>query len=111
MLALERDGYTAQQIKDALHGKYAPRDIEFRYELLDKNDVKIKDLDNVESGEVRLDSLAQIKRTARFRLKDDSSINWLSDRIKPYCRVKVETIHTPKVTTWADIGAKKWSEL
>lgn len=89
MLPLERNGYTRSQVMEALHGKYASRNLDFRYELLDSNNVKKSDLYTVVSGEVSLRSLAQIKRTATFRIKDDSTINWLSDRIKPYCIVRM----------------------
>lgn len=92
MLPLERAGYTKEEVKDALHGKYAPRNINFRYDLLDKNDNKIKTLDSVESGEVSMASLAYIKRTARFRIKDKGDINYLSDRIQPFARLKMPEV-------------------
>ncbi|GAA0313840.1 hypothetical protein GCM10008967_00410 [Bacillus carboniphilus] len=92
MQPLARGGYTEQEVKDALHGKYAPRRIRFRYDLLDKEDKFIKTLDTVESGEVSMASLASIKRTARFKMKDDGEINWLSDRIQPFVELKIPEI-------------------
>jgi hypothetical protein len=102
MQPLEKNGYTRQEVIDALHGKYAPRNIRFRYDLLDKNDNRIKTLDSVESGEVSMASLASIKRTARFIIKDKGDINWLSDRIQPFVELKV-----PEISKWHDTVFKK----
>jgi hypothetical protein len=44
-------------------------------------------LTNVISGSVANNALAQIKRTARFTIRDDGIINFLSDRIKPYAQL------------------------
>jgi hypothetical protein len=90
MLPLERGGFSRQEVVDALHGKFAPRKIKFRYDLLNSNDNYIRTLDTVESGEVSMASLASIKRTARFRIKDNEDINWLSDRIHPFVEIKVK---------------------
>lgn len=85
MLSLERNGYTADQVRAALH---APRRrLSFRYELLDKLGAHKADLTNVLGGSVEYNSLAEIKRTARFTLRDDGQINFLADRIKPYARL------------------------
>ncbi|ESU71179.1 hypothetical protein T260_15150 [Geobacillus thermopakistaniensis] len=89
MQPLARDGFTAEQVKAAIHMAGGSRKIDFRYELLDKNDNVIGDLNNVIDAEISMDSLASIKRTAKFRLKDDGSINFLSDRIRPYLRLYV----------------------
>jgi hypothetical protein len=87
MQSLARDGFSKAQVILALH--YPHRRIDFRYELLDRNGYKKADLKNVLSGEVSHNALAQIKRTARFTLKDDGTIDFLNDRIKPYVRVYV----------------------
>lgn len=79
--------YTRQDLLDALHGIYGKRELHFRYELLDKNNVKIKDLDCIIDGEVSLGSLNQIKRTAKFKLEDKGDINWFNNRIKVFCRL------------------------
>jgi hypothetical protein len=87
MLNLERDEFGAAQVKLALHHPH--RRMDFRYELLDKNGNKKADLYNVISGEVQQQALATIKRTARFTLRDDGSIDYLSDRIRPIARLYV----------------------
>lgn len=89
MQPLARNGFTAEQVKAAIHMAGGSRKIDFRYELLDKNENVIGNLDNVIDAEVSMDSLASIKRTARFKLKDDGSINFLSDRIRPYLRLYI----------------------
>jgi hypothetical protein len=83
------EGFTPEQIKSALHFTGGLKKVAFRYELLNKNNQKIGDLSTVESGEVSMQSLAQIKRTARFTLKDIGDINFLSDRIKPFIRIYI----------------------
>lgn len=87
MQSLAIGGCTAEQVKAALHA--ASRHMAFRYELLDSQNKFKKHLDSVLSGHVSNNALADIKRTARFSLKDDGSINFLSDRIKPYARLKM----------------------
>lgn len=89
MLSLANYPYSRQEIIDTLHGKYGQRHLKFRYNLLDKNDQKIGELDTVESGEVSMASLDSIKRTARFNIKDTGEINWLSDRIQPYALLRM----------------------
>lgn len=88
MLPLARNGYSADQARAALH---APnRTIRFRYELLNAQNQFKANLVTVESGRVGYNSLAQIKRTASFNLQDDGSINFLSDRIKPYALLQMK---------------------
>jgi hypothetical protein len=89
MLSLANYPYSRQEIIDALHGKYGQRHFKFRYDLLDKDDKKIGELDSVVDGEVSMASLSSIKRTAKFRLKDKGEINWLSDRIQPYALLRM----------------------
>lgn len=91
MQTIKQGGYTRQQIVDMLHGKTGPRVIKFRYDLLDKNDNKKGTLSEVVSGEVRMNSLADIKRVANFTLREESSISidWLNDRIQPFVMFKM----------------------
>lgn len=89
MLSLANYPYSRQEIIDALHGKRGNRQIRFRYDLLDKNDNKIKELDSVVEGEVSMASLSSINRTAKFKIKDKGDINWLTDRIQPFVELKM----------------------
>lgn len=88
MLDLARGGFTHEHIKAALHS--SNRQIDFRYELLDKQNRRKRDLGNVTSAEVSQSMLAQIKRTARFSLiEDGQEIDYLNDRIKPYMKLYI----------------------
>ncbi|WP_153124689.1 hypothetical protein [Peribacillus tepidiphilus] len=89
MLSVINFPYSRQEIINVLHGKYGQRHFKFRYELLDKDDRKIGELDTVESGEVSMASLSSIKRTAKFQLKDRGEIDWLSDRIQPFALLRM----------------------
>ncbi len=90
MQIIEQGGYTRQQIIDMLHAKNSSRVIKFRYDLLNKQEIKMGTLDNVVSGEVSMSSLAtDIKRTARLLMKDNKDIDWLNDRIQPFCMLEM----------------------
>ncbi|WP_163102247.1 hypothetical protein [Peribacillus alkalitolerans] len=92
MQSLEKNGYTKKEIMDVLHSRRGPRKLRFRYDLLDKQNRFIKTLNSVLSGEVSMDSLADIKRKARFTIKDDGSINFFSDRIQPFVEIEIPTL-------------------
>lgn len=86
---LARGGYSEAIVKLALHAPWGKRDITFEYQLLDKQGNYKRTLDCVTSGSVSLNALDEIKRTAKFTLTDDGSIDFLSDRIKPICKLWV----------------------
>lgn len=87
MQTLERNGYTAEQVRAALQGLYGTRRMEFRYELLDNNNNSIRTLENVLSGSITQDAEASIKRTAKFSIRDDGTIDFLRERIRPWARL------------------------
>jgi len=87
LLSLARDGYTAAQVDSALHSP--TRKMYFRYDLLDSTNTFRKTLTTVTDGSIAYDTTQQIKRTAQFTLQDDGTINYLSDRIKPWARMWV----------------------
>lgn len=89
MQKIEQKGYSKEQIMDALHGRYIPRIIGFKYDLLDKFERKKKTLQTITDCEVDMNSLANIKRTADIKLKDDIDIDWLNDRIQPFIMFKI----------------------
>lgn len=93
MLQLAQDGYTEQQVKDALHGKYGSRDIRFKYHLLDSKDKFKKELKTVAGGSIDFASLATIKRTAKFSIQHDAEIDFLKDRIQPYFEIRMPKTH------------------
>ncbi len=86
---IARQGYTEQEILNALFAVSGSRTLKFRYDLLDKNENKIGILDNVMSCNINYDSLADIKRTARFELKDTCEIDWLNEKIQPFVLLRM----------------------
>ena len=89
MQELAQKGHTRQTVIDVLQMKTGSRQIKFRYDLLDKNDNYKKTLTTVIDGEVSMSAFADIKRTARFTVKDDNEIDWLNDRIQPFFMLKL----------------------
>jgi hypothetical protein len=87
MQNLARNGFSYQDVSNALHNH--SRALDFRFDLLDNNNQILRALDNVLESSVTLNVEGEIKRTAKFSIVDDDSINFLSQRIKPYARVLV----------------------
>ena len=83
MLALTKGGYTKDQVISRLHYKKGGRKVSYRYDLLNKYDVKIGELKAQLGGSITLNSLAQIKRTGNFAFAENelSDVDWLNDRI------------------------------
>ncbi|WP_149264301.1 hypothetical protein [Actinomadura sp. K4S16] len=88
-------GYTAEQVLRALRGVDGSRLLTFRYELLDSTNTKIGDLDNVLDCTISQNWLADIKRTAKFTLRADGQIDFLSQRIKPWVRLAMPPTEVP----------------
>lgn len=83
--------YTEQDIWNMLHAKTGSRVVRFRYDLLDMNDNKIRELKNVVRGSVSMNALNTIKRTASFRIREseEDPINFLNERIQPWVEFKL----------------------
>jgi hypothetical protein len=81
------NGHTLAEILAGLRYQTGSRKLSFRYELLDSNNRKIGDLDQVESCSVQQDWLSDIKRQATFVLRSVGAIDFLSDRVKPWVRL------------------------
>lgn len=93
------NSHTADEITDALVGRTGARRFTFRYDLLTSANLLVGPLTNVLGGQVSMNWLADIKRTARFVIRDSGGIDYLSDRIQPWVR-----LHLPP---W---GASDWAE-
>lgn len=98
MIDLSRNGYSHEQVRDLLHMKHGSRKVRFRYFLLDKNENELAEISHlVESGSIEQSAFSDIKRTAKFTLKDDKyvadgekrEIDWYSDRIQVFIEFKV----------------------
>src|SRR5690606_4612041 len=86
------NGYSHEQVVEMLHMKHGSRQVRFRYFLLDKNENEKAEIsDIVESGSIEQSAFADIKRTAKFKLKDNNKydIDWNSDRIQAFVEFKV----------------------
>jgi hypothetical protein len=87
-------GFTADEIKAAL---VAPqRRIRFRYELLGRDLNYKRDLKTVSAASIAFDSTASIMRTARFSMREDGDVDFMSARIRP-----VFGLHMPS-DVWAE---------
>jgi hypothetical protein len=82
--------YAATLVLRALRGRRAQREWRFRYELLTRDNIRIRDLDNVVGGSVAHDFLAETKRTAKFVIADDGTINFLNQRIRPWAGIRMQ---------------------
>lgn len=87
MIDLSRDGYTHEEIVNALQSSV--RVVRFGYELLDSLNRKIRDLEKVSSASIKFSMLNSIKRTAEFQMTGDEGINFLNQRIRPVMYLKI----------------------
>lgn len=87
MIELMANGYSREEIIKRLHSN---RVVKFKYNLLNRNDIKIGELTVLPGGTVALNSLAEIKRTASFTIKETHDIDWLNDRIQPVFSLKMD---------------------
>jgi hypothetical protein len=94
------NGATAADVLDALTGQTGGRRFSFRYELLSSANVLLGDLDNVLDATIEMDWLADIKRKARFTVRDDGVIDYLSDRIKPWARLHLPPYGDDDFVEW-----------
>ncbi|MBK8246308.1 MAG: hypothetical protein IPK85_02695 [Gemmatimonadetes bacterium] len=81
--------YAPSVVLRALRGSKSLREWRFRYELLTRDNIRIRDLDNVVGGSVAHEFLAETKRTAKFVIQDDGTINFLNQRVRPWAGVKM----------------------
>jgi hypothetical protein len=93
MQPLAQNGYTADQVKAALHAITGSRRLSYTFDLLDSNDNVLRDITGLvvaEQSSIKMDnSAADIKRSATFNIKDDGTINWLQNRIRPWAKLQM----------------------
>lgn len=88
MQALDPLGfYSNQAVIDALSMKSGSRTMQYRYDHLNAQNVYIEPLTSVYACTVANDALAVLKRTATISILDNTSINFLTDRIKPWAHL------------------------
>lgn len=101
--------FSHKEIYKALNGRNGTRQIKFRYDLI-RNGVAIGHLPIIEAS-VQYNKENSIRRTARFSLREDKRINWLTDRIKPYMMLRMADgvrQSSKPVETWGDISIYTW---
>ena len=77
--------YSPPTVINTLAGKYGTRVMTYRFDRLDEFNNYLGPIDGlVTSASVSNNALADIKRTAKFRILDRGPINYLKDRIKPW---------------------------
>lgn len=81
--------YTEQDVLDQIHFKYGTNEMKFRFDLLDSKERRKKELKNIVDAEISMSAFANIKRTARFKMLEEEEIDWLNDRVQPYCMLKM----------------------
>lgn len=106
---LARGHWSAQQIKDALHGRTGSREIHFRGDVI-RNGAKLKEITLGRGSSVAMDATAEIMQTGRFVLYEE--LDWLIDQIKPYMLLRMEdaiTVSSFVFASWNQRDALKWS--
>jgi hypothetical protein len=94
------NGHTEQLILDVLRGHKGPRSFTFRYERLGSDNSYLGDLSNVLAGSVEQNWLADIKRIAKFVLRDDGTVNFLQNRIRPIVRLALPPFRNNDFVEW-----------
>ena len=95
------NSHSEEEILAAVRGADGSRRFSFRYELLDAGNVYVQDLeDTVLAGRVSMNWLADIKRTAAITVRERGEIDFLSDRIKPYVRLRIPPYGTYDYVEW-----------
>ena len=83
---INKHGYSDIEIKSALKIKNNVRKVSFRYDLLNRHDIKIGELDGITRANVSYGDFRRIKRSATFSLNDyeQNEIDFMSNSIQPW---------------------------
>jgi len=90
--------YTDSEVLAVLNSRTLIPQISFQYDLLNKYDIKIGDIDGLEDAQISFNMLASIKRIAKIKLTEylTNNIDYTSDRIQPYFRLRMPDGGTAK---------------
>lgn len=71
--------------KEEIKALHSSRVVSFRYDLLDRYDHKVGEIEG-KGGNVKFNSLAEIKRTGKFNFKatDLDNVDWITAKIQPF---------------------------
>lgn len=98
--------YTAAEVAAALHAPAGSRRLTYRFEVLDSTNRHVGDLKGVIGGKVTNNALADVKRQASLDMLDAASLDFLSDRLKPYARLtmpdRTRVVPQPPLVSWVE---------
>lgn len=86
MYDLARNGFNSSEVLKLLT---SDRTVSYRFEILNKDDLAIGEI--TATGNIDFNSQATIKRCASLTIREDSGIDYTSDRIRPVMCLKVGT--------------------
>lgn len=89
MYNLAQAGFTSEEVLAALKTN---RTVSYGYELLDKNDQIIGEI-QVSDCKISHNSEANIQRSIQLTTSNDDAIDYSTDRIRPYMRLKMGNTH------------------
>lgn len=98
-------GYTEEEVLYELRGLRGSRKVSFRYEHLDEDLNRIKDLDNVIGGSITQSYTSAIKRYGEISLRGDAEIDFLHDYVKPWFRLHMP----PQWTEESEYFDRAWN--
>jgi hypothetical protein len=81
--------YTNAAVIAALTGANGTRTMSFRFDRLNSANTFVEAVDFVVGGTVTNNALADVKRTAKFRVLDRTGVDYLKDRLKPWARLSM----------------------
>lgn len=86
MIVYNPNNYSEQEIDGVLHFMTGSRSVSFRYDLLDRNDMKTDEIDGIEEASISYGEFNMIKRSAVFHLNEylQRNINFMTDQIQPW---------------------------
>lgn len=87
MTLLSVSGYSVTDLAAALHS--SRRHVSFRYDILSSANDYLRPAKSVAHGVVENNALATIKRTAKFQFEDDTELDWVSERLRPWYRLRM----------------------
>lgn len=87
MYSLAQDGYTSEDVRALLTQS---RTVSFGFDILDKNDRAIGEIHSPDC-KIFNNSEATIQRSASLTIIEDKEIDYASDRLRPYMRLKTQT--------------------
>jgi hypothetical protein len=76
--------YSEEEVLRELRFLRGTRALSFEFEHLNKDHVRLGYLDSVKSFSIDYAAHADIKRTCKFAIKDNTAVNFQTDRIRPW---------------------------